>query len=285
MEKDTTYSLGFQVFNLSVRIAKLALDIYVLVIFSKVFSFYLKAKRQRQLGNELTQFQSRMVFFTVTVCAINMYRCVFVCVNGILSQISSIDSSNLFQGDLLVHKHLIIPFIDFLTGFGLLYLFYMLSQKNREVLEGGDVHKPKIVIKQQRKNHNTEDLIRLLDPEHVTSVLSFHSVKTTQLLYKSHLETKKEEATPEAESKSLNSNQHSYVSLSKMTKALSNKKPAPLKVVIDFKFADDNGESSDDDNRSYDEIEDKTKVISEVNKSQFRQFFLLEAALKSHAKK
>lgn len=83
----------------------------------------------------------------------------------------------------------------------------------------------------------------------------------------------------------MNSNQHSYISLSEMTKAFNNKKPAPLKVVIDFKFADDDGESSDDENRSYDEIEDKTKVISEVNKSQFRQFFLLEAALKSHAKK
>jgi len=118
------------VFNYTVRIARLALDIYVISLFLRLFRFFVNAKKLRQTGEELTQIQRRVALYTLVMCGLIVYREVFVCVTGILT----LKPNPSVDGFVSVNRNFVLPFIDILTGAGLLYMFHALCQQRKQSL-------------------------------------------------------------------------------------------------------------------------------------------------------
>lgn len=91
------YSVLYQTFNITVRTLKLTLDLIIVFIFVRLFSYYLKQKKaalkKRDMG--LSSFQKKIVVFAVIVTIANAYRQTFVAVFGVASQFD-IDSSTTF---------------------------------------------------------------------------------------------------------------------------------------------------------------------------------------------
>lgn len=159
------YSTELTALNYAVRLTKMALDAYMIGLFLSLFRFYVRAKKNKQIAHQLTNFQRSMGIFTLTVCALTFYRQLFVCVVGILTMIPSLDSTIGLQGYLFMNKHIVIPMIDLVTGSGLLYMFYILSRKTMP-------QAPDRQVLLLRKERNVEDLNRILSPEYVASTVS-----------------------------------------------------------------------------------------------------------------
>lgn len=63
-----------------------------------------------------------------------------------------------------MHKYIIIPMIDFMTGMGLNYLFYVLAMKSYEMQNRAK--NPLFIDKLKRANYNTEELNQILLGSH-----------------------------------------------------------------------------------------------------------------------
>ena len=122
--KSTYNTTRFVIFNYSVRIARLSLDTYLVSLFLSLFLYFIKAKKRRQIGEELTPVQRRVAIYTLVTCALTVYRQVFVCVIGILT----LGPNPSLDGFVSVNRNFFLPFIDLLTGAGLLYMFRALAQ-------------------------------------------------------------------------------------------------------------------------------------------------------------
>ena len=64
-----------------------------------------------------------------------------------------------------MHKHIIIPVIDFMTGMGLNYLFYVLALKSYQ-MQTAKARNPLFIDKNKRANYNTEELNNILLGSH-----------------------------------------------------------------------------------------------------------------------
>jgi hypothetical protein len=131
-EGHADYALWYQIFNIVVRSLKLLLDSIVLIMFLRLLSYFI-GKKIEKLENQaldLSSYHKQVIGLTLVLTFINFYRCLYVCTIGIASQ-TSVDILQGFRAQLMIHKHILIPFIDYSTGMAFLYLFYQLDLKRQ----------------------------------------------------------------------------------------------------------------------------------------------------------
>ena len=110
-----------------------------------------------------------MITLAIVAGLMQAYRCIFVAVFGILAQ-SSVDVKLGFQGTLQVNKHIVIPLNDFVTGVGLLYLFFCLAKKTEAMAK----LKTPMIVNKRRANYDTTEIkdLLLMQTENVPPVQS-----------------------------------------------------------------------------------------------------------------
>lgn len=92
-------------------------------------------------------------------CALTLYRQVFVCVIGILT----LGPKPSLDGFVSVNRNIVLPFLDFATGAGLLFMFRSLSQqaKGQVVVIREDVDEIQNILNTADEN-NTPHLVQLV---------------------------------------------------------------------------------------------------------------------------
>ena len=117
-----------------IRWIRVAMDIFVFLLFIKILQFYVKFKRSmlKNLGLEFNRKQNFVIYWALSVAFMNLYRSIFFCINSIFIYYPDVNAeglnyfnrSQVYRTIAQMQRYLIQSLIDFFTGISLLYLYY-----------------------------------------------------------------------------------------------------------------------------------------------------------------